>query len=577
MLSKFEIRLLDLLPSTTSYSDNALIRCQSRVVPLSANEPFEAFSYVWGTNPVLTKICIDGNDVLVTSSLAAALRRARLPDTTRVIWVDQLSINQLDVQEMANQVPLMSHIYTKTTQCLIWLGEMKPDISLSDAQSALDLIRHLSDPDKNEISDPSLRKNLHGSVRALDSINMSENEWWTRTWTLQESVLPSKACVLWGPLTIQWETLTSAGSNWVSSPHDPVLNPYIDNLNNMFTQTNGILFTKQQSSGGPLDTAFRWGYRRVTNPLDKVYGLLGLFPTDGFTRVQKCDYQLQPATVYAMFTVDLIEHYENLHPLALKFFQRPGARTPGLPSWSLDLGDGIGKKDEVIVDGDNHIWYMKNTYDCYVACGKTEVNSTRLQYDQNSNTLKLTGILIADIAVAVPQPTEDVPGTSNITCAGVTQLVQEWYRIAEDFYTNPEWHHLSWQASFWRGLLGNLRLDEDNWPDDTWATEDDVALAQRFVESGERNSICHSLFASVSHRKMVITATGLLGFGPHDAEVGDQVWILHGGHMPFVLRAKDGLPRPTNEYILIGASYVHEIMDGAAADLAKSSCEIVLS
>ncbi|KAI0455348.1 heterokaryon incompatibility protein-domain-containing protein [Xylaria acuta] len=575
MLSKFEIRLLDLLPSATSNSDNAPIRCQSRVVPLSANESFEALSYVWGTEPNFTKISLDGNDVLITSSLAAALRRARLPGTTRVLWADQLSINQFDDQEKANQVPLMTHIYTKTTQCLIWLGEMKPDISLSDAQSALDLIHHLSDPEKNKMSDLSLEKNLHRSIHALDSISMTENKWWTRTWTLQESILPSKACVLWGPLTIQWETLASAGSNWVNSPHDLVLDPYLDNLNNLFTQTNGILFSKRQH-GGPLEITFRWGFRWATNPLDKVYGLLGLFPTGGFTRVRKCNYQLQPATVYAMFTVDLIEHHKTLHPLALKFLQRPGSRMPGLPSWGLDLSDGNQKKEEVRVDRDDYIWYMKNTYDCYVASGKTEVNSTRLQYDQNSNTLRLTGIVIDDIAVAVPQPTEDVPGTSNITCAGVPRLVQEWYQIAEGFYTNPEWLHLSWQASFWRGLLGNLTLGGENEPR-AQATQEDVALAQRFVEFGERNSICPSLFASISHRKMIITATGLLGFAPHDADVGDQVWILHGGRMPFVLRAKDGLPRPKNEYILIGASYVHEIMDGRAADHAKSSCEIVLN
>lgn len=41
----------------------------------------------------------------------------------RVIWIDQICINQSDVEEKSHQVALMSHIYKYCKEVFLWLGE----------------------------------------------------------------------------------------------------------------------------------------------------------------------------------------------------------------------------------------------------------------------------------------------------------------------------------------------------------------------------------------------------------------------------------------------------------------------
>ncbi|MBE3049413.1 hypothetical protein IMZ48_44325 [Candidatus Bathyarchaeota archaeon] len=61
-------------------------------------------------------------------------------------------------------------------------------------------------------------------------------------------------------------------------------------------------------------------------------------------------------------------------------------------------------------------------------------------------------------------------------------------------------------------------------------------------------------------RRLFTTKKGYIGLAPEGAEKGDQVWVLCGGRQPLVLRSRGDLSR--QEYILLGDSYVHGIMDG---------------
>ncbi|KAJ8112539.1 hypothetical protein ONZ43_g5374 [Nemania bipapillata] len=581
MLSNDEIRLLDLLPSLHS-DDDALIQCRTRTIPLPSDIPFETLSYVWGDQSDCTEISVDGNIVPVTSNLASALRHIRRSASIRTMWVDQLCINQSDELEKANQVPLMGHIYSRTTQCVIWFGPRRPGISLSDAKAAIGLLDILSEGKHNDAVHLSLINldlgadgALPSAIRAIDSIRLPNNPWWTRTWTLQESILPPKACIVWGELSIEWETLSSAASNWAGANCHPILYPYINILNGLLSQVNGLRFTKENRMG-PLDIAFRWAFRNTTKLQDKVYGLMGLFQPGALPRSQMCDYRLSPPQIYAMFTVDLIEYGRTLHALALRYMHKHPTSTEGLPNWAMDMDGGI--RWEISIDGDSCPWYVMNTYNWYNACGSTTLDLNRVKYDQTSNTLSLAGFKVDDIEVAVAKPSEDEPGTSNITRAGVARLVKEWYQVAEDFYKSHTWPARkdgprTWQDAFWTALVGNLRVSEEYGPEGQ-ATYEDIEMAKKFVETGVRQYICYSMFANIARKKLVITTTGLLGFGPHHSEVGDQVWIFHGGKMPFVLRPTTaGL---VNDFLYIGPSYVDGIIYGEAVSLDKPVCDVVL-
>ena len=59
----------------------------------------------------------------VTANAEAVLRRMRLPDQLRVLWIDSICINQEDKQERSQQVALMHEIYGHGMRNLIWLGD----------------------------------------------------------------------------------------------------------------------------------------------------------------------------------------------------------------------------------------------------------------------------------------------------------------------------------------------------------------------------------------------------------------------------------------------------------------------
>lgn len=95
----------------------------------------------------------------------------------------------------------MTDIYSKTAQCLIWMGELEPNIEVSDAAGAFRILESMATyedlPCQLETSEHAKR-----SMEALATILPGRYAWWDRMWTLQEAVLPKKAVLLWGSLSI---------------------------------------------------------------------------------------------------------------------------------------------------------------------------------------------------------------------------------------------------------------------------------------------------------------------------------------------------------------------------------------
>lgn len=70
-------------------------------------------------------------------------------------------------------------------------------------------------------------------------------------------------------------------------------------------------------------------------------------------------------------------------------------------------------------------------------------------------------------------------------------------------------------------------------------------------------------------RKLVRTARGYFGMAPMTVDVGDEVALLEGGRLPFVLRKRESSPN----WELLGDCYVHGIMSGELFEQEK--CEVM--
>ncbi|KAK3946509.1 heterokaryon incompatibility protein-domain-containing protein [Pseudoneurospora amorphoporcata] len=162
------IRLLQLLPSE---NEDAAIHCRlfCTAVDSKGTRPYEALSYVWGSEDKPCSISINGCDLAVGENLHAALLHLRDHSIERTIWIDAICINQEDEEEKGHQVQSMAKIYAKASRVIVWLGE-----EAAGSDQALEEIRIAAEL----------------STRRLDNkagiLTLLQRPWFQRIWVLQE-------------------------------------------------------------------------------------------------------------------------------------------------------------------------------------------------------------------------------------------------------------------------------------------------------------------------------------------------------------------------------------------------------
>src|ERR1700759_787755 len=73
------------------------------IVDLSSKPKYEAISYAWGNDPWLRLILLNGQPHQISYNLFSCLKRLRVTENPRLLWVDALSIAQNDNNEKSQQ------------------------------------------------------------------------------------------------------------------------------------------------------------------------------------------------------------------------------------------------------------------------------------------------------------------------------------------------------------------------------------------------------------------------------------------------------------------------------------------
>lgn len=488
------------------------------------------------------------------------------------MWIDQLCINQKNLNEKSRQVDLMRTIYREGSRCVIWFGNIRTSelgFTLEDGEGALDIIRNMArgycGMQSNHRMPFAFKDQLDPTMKAFRAFIMDGNSWWSRIWTVQEAVLPVQSTVFWGPLQIEWEDLAQAALDLCTGNHYHRVDSADLGFWDKFTAPiRGLDIAKQGEN--PLNMLHRWRYRDATDHLDKVYALVGLFPSSPFPNITSCRYDISVAMLYSIVTYDLITTENSFRALVGRGDEPH--MTPGLPCWALDLVR--------CPDSTKRPWKWWNHSHRYQQFEASSSMTFACGTNEDYTVLALKGIIIDSVDHIGEVLLEGTWG--DISDEHLASLISSWERLYNSKLEKGMLNAYGDQKyAFWSTLIGQLIMAE--FPA-RYAQESDGLLVEEFRTELVRNEVYMSLRDMIVNQAFFITRQGYIGIAPPTIERGDDVCVLAGGNVPFVLRPKvmgNGLSNQTNytsrAYSFVGNAFVYGIMFGEAVTDSRDAIE----
>jgi hypothetical protein len=203
-----QIRLLCLEPGEAGELKGKLLH-----VHLNGNPAYEALSYAWGPPVMPYSITLPNGILRITKSLFTSLIRLRRRGKRRLLWIDQLCINQKDTREKNRQILLMRQIYSSASRVLVWLGEDD-----GNGRIALRLLEEIGKADTlslptKSVSAAWVRANnlpASGDRTWFALLAFWRRPWFRRAWVVQEFVLARDAVMICGDAKLGWKSFTRA-------------------------------------------------------------------------------------------------------------------------------------------------------------------------------------------------------------------------------------------------------------------------------------------------------------------------------------------------------------------------------
>jgi hypothetical protein len=305
---------------------------------------YEALSYTWGSaiNPetafVERQETINGHIVSQTTlelaqNLATGLRHLRYLDKPRILWVDALCIDQQNNPERDQQVQRMREIYKYADRVVVWLG-----LSSENSALALSTLEHIGKQveatrDYYILPSPDCTKPQPVSTVELPFdegvwqaiLDILERPWFERVWIVQEIQLGSPtSMVQCGEYQISWYLIRRAIIRLCMPPGVP---------QNVMAKVGHIVNLFKNMCGNPLPTLLQsCDNRKCSNPLDKVYGILGLAPPLVASKIHP-RYEFSAPEAYKN---TFLSHLDTVRRLELLDHCHTHSQVVQSPSWVPD-------------------------------------------------------------------------------------------------------------------------------------------------------------------------------------------------------------------------------------------------
>ncbi|RYO67586.1 hypothetical protein AA0113_g4446 [Alternaria arborescens] len=572
------IRLVKFLPGPVPI-------CKIVTVEVEKAPPYVALSYTWGSKNLSRVILANGAEIHITANLAEAIDAIFIFATERnmMFWADSICINQADVHERSSQVRLMNTIYRSAEMVAIWLGPAAHDSDLAfdkmrEWKVRFDELKEQFDASEELAvtsisSDDPLFFGPCGSQeqRALEALRMIfRRPWWRRAWIVQEGTIgnPMRTILFCGSRRIDWTYLRAALRITHHVTHYQGSGMSIDFDDVMAIRLDVFRIDREYGANISLLRVLRLirAYE-CEDPRDKLYSALGM-AMDVYGDDIVPDYTKPSSAVYS----DIVRFYiskstdRSLDVLGEVWRSAPGTifehqHDNSLPSWTPDWTFRASQNPfEKVLDSDAY-GEIKNAYNasgtsgghCYI----------------DGSHLCLQGSVL-DRIIRVSSVCE-----WNLAARGL-DLERSWIpENAGKLYFTRE----TLMEAFNHAIIadiGRRNFQNESELSRGFAIDWDLVGQDRTyltVEERRRQSwmLIDTKMATFG-RRLFETSRGFIGLGPAAAQIDDEICLLLGGQVCYVLRTrKDG------HHEFIGECYVHGMMDGQACeDESFSIRDIVL-
>lgn len=346
-----------------------------------------AMSYQWGDSSELDVVYCQGGKLHVTTNLWHLLKQLRQSGKTTpkdLFWIDALCINQTDLNEKAQQVPLMGSIYENASFVWVWLGEGDErtvealSIMSSFAKEQKILQKEIGKGKRPpwEIDDPTefvhseAVQKLAQGPSWLAVRDLYDSDYFSRVWPLQEMVLAPKSrlFIICGAHNISWEKFSGAAQ---FIKYCAFLREGRAGRSSL-SAINAIRILRNNYQ------AYAWSINlcqlvlftnsitmSVTYSCDRIFGILGML-NDRYSGTKSSihvDYRAPTEKVFQNAASSIVTYDQSLDFLfVLNYRPDDRPKTAGgdkWPSWVPDFGDrmqglefSLREADNIAVDSD---------------------------------------------------------------------------------------------------------------------------------------------------------------------------------------------------------------------------------
>ena len=571
-----EIRILELHPG----KENSELIAELTNIQLKERPKFNAVSYTWAdrhgdvslSRPFSILKSGMKQRLWVTKNCEAALRRFRDLESTVYLWIDSICIDQTNVQERSKQVMLMTKIYGSAQRVLVYLGDgiefAEDTLSYCEADAHIvklfDYLRgyccdhglFLCNEAQNYPStcrtlesllndEPSHPKSIVRDVKKLLSIR-----WFSRVWILQEIVMAREAIIFCGGHSIDWGFLAVRpflGNN-VSRQEYPRLHDVVV----------PVMYLGRQLSQRPadlVDLLFTAKRCEASNPRDKVFALLGMLGL-GDKTIRKegfllPDYSLSPEVVFRMATEYCIHKSNDLRILSL--IQSPTGQSP---SWVPNLADttclprlaDFIEESRCQFPSEFEPLAIKPRQDLqYTHWAKAswmkDRGNWRIRVNSHMLEVEATRVdrVVSGFATNPTSWREFQQWSLRKLSVSVINALEAEYAFNDIYHLWKLLHCTNSVADILETARNGYNSDCESEDSDSDGDEDEGGHDFTRLLCPHLLKQFFWLLNNLSPGRKVIFTEGSIGLGPEETQAGDEIWILRGAEVPFVLRHQGAL------------------------------------